>query len=261
MPAKIFDLSDRVIVVTGGYGYIGKQLCIGLLRGKATVVLTGRNEEKCIKVVNELHEMNENFSIYYEVMDVSSEEDIQKAASNIHEKYGKIYGLVNNAYYGAAGKLDTFNEEDWDRGIDGTINSVFRCTKLFLPHFTSKAVIINIASMYGLVSPQPMVYEDTGFDNPANYGAGKAAIIQFNRYCAVHLAKRGIRVNCISPGPFPNPQVLKEKKFIENLTKRIPLERMGNPEELQGIILFLASDASSYVTGQNINVDGGWTIW
>ena len=121
--------------------------------------------------------------------------------------------------------------------------------------------IINIASIYGTVSPDPEIYENSGFDNPPEYGAGKAAIIQFTRYIAVHNAKYGVRANSISPGPFPNQTVQKNKKFMNNLKRKIPMNRIGHPNELKGITIFLASNASSFLTGENIHVDGGWTAW
>jgi len=115
--------------------------------------------------------------------------------------------------------------------------------------------------MYGVVSPDPRIYGDSGYDNPPNYGAGKAAIIQFTRYAACHLAAKGIRVNAISPGPFPNPKVQENKWFISNLKNKVPLGRIGQPGDLKGAVVFLASEGSSYITGQNIVVDGGWTVW
>jgi gluconate 5-dehydrogenase len=122
-------------------------------------------------------------------------------------------------------------------------------------------VIINISSMYGIVSPDSRIYGDSGYNNPPDYGAGKAAIIQFTRYSACHLACDGIRVNTISPGPFPGAEVQQNKTFMSNLENRVPLGRIGRPDDLKGAVVFLASNASSYVTGQNIVVDGGWTVW
>ena len=122
-------------------------------------------------------------------------------------------------------------------------------------------VLINIASMYGIVSPDPGIYGDSGFDSPANYGAGKAAIIQFTRYLACHYGRFGVRANTVSPGAFPSPEVQKNSLFMEKLCSKNPLGRIGKPEELKGVVIFLASQASAYVTGQNIPVDGGWTAW
>jgi gluconate 5-dehydrogenase len=124
-----------------------------------------------------------------------------------------------------------------------------------------QGVIINISSMYGIVSPDPRIYGDSGYNNPPDYGAGKAGIIQFTKYAACHLAAKGIRVNAVSPGPFPGAEVQKNEAFITNLKNKVPLGRIGQPADLKGVVVFLASDASSYITGQNIIVDGGWTVW
>jgi len=121
--------------------------------------------------------------------------------------------------------------------------------------------IINISSIYGEVSPDPSIYEDSGYNSPPQYGSGKAAIIQFTRYAACHLAKKGIRVNSISPGSFLKPEVQKNQNFVNNLKKKIPLGRIGDPDELKGAVVFLASKSSSYITGENIHVDGGWIAW
>jgi gluconate 5-dehydrogenase len=116
--------------------------------------------------------------------------------------------------------------------------------------------------MYGSVSPQPEVYRDAPqFHNPPAYGAAKAALLQLTRYSACHLAAHGIRVNSVSPGPFPAPAVQANEAFVEELTARVPLGRIGQPGELVGAVVFLLSDAASYVTGANLPVDGGWTAW
>ena len=116
--------------------------------------------------------------------------------------------------------------------------------------------------MYGSVSPDPSIYGTSGANNPPHYGAAKAALIQFTRYAACHLASDRIRVNCISPGPFPAAKYLeRDPQFAERLSAKNPMGRVGDPMELQGPLLFLASDASSYVTGIDLAVDGGWTAW
>jgi gluconate 5-dehydrogenase len=121
-----------------------------------------------------------------------------------------------------------------------------------------------LSSFWGqlqLVSPDPSIYGDSGFDNPPNYGAGKAAIIQFTRFAACHLGKKGIRVNAIAPGPFPNEKVQQNTQFIENLKRKNPLGRIGYPDDIKGAVVFFASDASSFITGAVLPVDGGWTAW
>jgi len=122
--------------------------------------------------------------------------------------------------------------------------------------------IVNISSMYGMVAPDPVMYEGTPFPpNPPNYGAGKAALIQLTRYAAVQLAEDNVRVNSISPGSFPDESVQEEDNFVERLEKRVPLGRIGQPKEVGNAVAFLVSPASSYITGHNLVVDGGWTVW
>ena len=114
--------------------------------------------------------------------------------------------------------------------------------------------------MYGMLSPDPDIYNNR---KPSflDYALGKSAIIHYTKYAAVHLAKKNIRVNTISPGPFPNIETQKDKTFIKKLKKKVPLGRIGNPSEIAGSVVFLASDSASYITGHNLVVDGGWTIW
>jgi gluconate 5-dehydrogenase len=147
--------------------------------------------------------------------------------------------------------------------MDGTAGVTFRCTREVLPYFfeNRKGNIVNIASMYGMVSPDPGMYGDSGQNSPPTYGAGKAAVLQLTRYCAANLAEKNIRVNSITPGPFPDLNRSVEEGFLSRLKGKTMLKRTGSPEELTGALLLLASDASSYMTGSNIVVDGGWTAW
>ena len=147
--------------------------------------------------------------------------------------------------------------------MDGLVGSVYRCIREVIPFFEKKAggKIINISSMYGLVSPDFSIYKDhPQMLNPPHYGVGKAGVIHMTKYFANFLASKNIYVNAISPGPFPSLTVQENKLFIKELIKKVPLGRIGNPKDLIGPIVFLASKDSNYITGQNLVVDGGWTI-
>lgn len=258
----LFSLKGKTAIVTGGAGHLGTAFSEALAEAGANVVIASRNEEKCMELAETLRNEYDITAVGME-LDVSSVDSITKCWEDVYLKTGNIDILVNNATYGVSGSIETLSEDDWAKGIDGTINNVFRCTKAVIPYMKKQkqGAIINISSMYGNISPDPRIYGDSGFDSPPNYGAGKSAIVQFTKYCACHLADYGIRVNCISPGPFPNPDVQKKEWFIDNLNNKNPLGRIGQPTDLKGVAILLASDASSYITGQNIFVDGGWTVW
>ena len=262
MLGDLFSLKDRVSVVTGGAGYLGAAISESLAEYGSTVYIVSRNVSQKDIVLKRLKKRN-GTRIQHAAMDTSSTESIRECFENIVAKQNRIDVLVNNAYFGEGGSIETLSEEGWNKGIEGTINSVFRCTKEVVPFMKRSkcGAIINIASMYGTVSPNPGLYEGTSYGNTPNYGAGKAAVIQFTRYAACYLAKYGIRVNAISPGPFPNKKVQENEEFIKRLAEKTPLKRIGKPHELKGIIALLASDASSYITGANFPVDGGWTAW
>jgi len=258
----MFSLKDKVSVITGGSGHLGYVISEGLAEAGSDVFILGTSkrssEEAATKISKKTGSIVRGLTV-----DISSLKSIEQCFSKIIKISDKIDILINNASFSTDGNLERKLEQNWLKGIDGTINGVFRTTKTIIPLMKKhhQGSIINIASMYGTVSPDPLIYGNSGYDNPPEYGSGKAAIIQFTRYLAVHYAKEGIRVNAISPGPFPNKEVQKNKNFISNLRKKTPMHRIGHPHELKGTIVFLASDASSYITGQNINVDGGWTIW
>jgi len=258
----LFNLKNKVAIVTGGAGYLGMSMAEALVEAGADVYITSRNKEKGEKAVVKLRE-TVNGKIQSLVLDVLSIDSIKSSFQKIVEDSGKIDILVNNASYMNPSKFEYISEAEWKSGIDGTINGVFRCTNEVIPIMEKNGVgsIINIASMYGEVSPDPSIYGDSGLNSPPYYGAGKAAILQYTRHMACHLAKKNIRVNAISPGPFPKPEVQQDIEFINNLKNKTPLGRIGQPSELKGIIVFLASEASSFVTGDNIHIDGGWSVW
>ena len=152
------------------------------------------------------------------------------------------------------------SDENWEKGIDGSLHSVFKATREVIPYMKDNGgSIINYSSMYGLVAPDFRIYGETPQKQPGNYGAGKAAIAQFTRYSASALAEYNIRFNSATPGPFPNPENAMDPEFNKALSGKTMLGRFGKAHEMAGTILLLASDASTFMTGSNIVVDGGWT--
>jgi len=259
---ELFSLKGKVAIITGGAGHLGSAVSEGLAEAGADVVIASKNENRC-KTLAEKLSKKYNIHAIGMALDIRSMDIVKNCLKKINHEMGAIDILVNNASFGKPNTLESMTEQEWLVGIDGTIHGVFRCTQAVIPYMEAQrhGVIINISSMYGIVSPDPRIYGDSGYDNPSNYGAGKAAILQFTKYAACHLATKGIRVNAISPGPFPNPDVQKNQWFISNLRNKVPLRRIGEPGDLKGATIFLASEASSYITGQNILVDGGWTVW
>jgi NAD(P)-dependent dehydrogenase (short-subunit alcohol dehydrogenase family) len=254
----LFDLKNRVAVVTGGYGHLGKYFCLALAQQGACVFAAGRDEKK----FNRAFVHHKSPPIHFQNIDISCEESVKAAFEKIYKRKKRIDILVNNAFYIKGDVPLNISEEDWDYGIDGVLSSIFRCIKAAVPYMkkTKEASIVNIASMYGLVSPDFGIYDGLKKQlSPPHYGAAKAGVIQLTRYLAVYLAQYGIRVNCISPGAFPKRPV--DGNFVKRLGKKIPMGRTGKPEELKGAVQFLASGASSYMTGQNMIIDGGWTAW
>lgn len=258
----LFDLSNHVAIVTGGSGYLGTSISEGLAEAGANVFVTSRDIDKAEKTASIIRNKVQS-TVEGKSLDLGDQKSIKNCFAEIVEKEGHIDILINNASTLPTGNLYDISNEEWVAGIEGTINGVFRCTKEIIPILekSQNPSIINISSIYGEVSPDPSIYEDSGYNNPPQYGSGKAAIIQFTRYAACHLAKKGIRVNSISPGSFLKPEVQKNQNFVNNLKKKIPLGRIGDPDELKGAVVFLASKSSSYITGENIHVDGGWTAW
>lgn len=255
---SIFDLTEKVALVTGGYGHLGSAMCRGLAQAGATVYVLGRSEDTFLQSFG-TNELDVKFS----ECDIASTKSIQNSFASIFKTHKRIDILVNNAVYLKERDPLAIGDEEWAWSIDGVLNSVYRCIREVVPYFmeNKSGKIINISSMYGVVSPEFSLYDKSpDFLNPPHYGAAKAGVIQLTKYYAQFLGEKGIQVNAISPGPFPSTPVQKDAAFVERLKKRTALKRVGKPEDLIGATVFLSSTASDYITGQNLIVDGGWTI-
>lgn len=256
--SELFSLKNKVILITGGYGHLGHSISEGLAEHGGTVIVLGRNEEKFKTAFSSSKAIN----IHFQSFDISSTSSIQKGFKAIAKQFGKIDALINNAFYVRSNQPETLSDEDWNYSIDGSLNSVYRCIREVLPYLKENGGgrIINVASMYGVVAPDFGVYDAfPNFLNPPHYGAAKAGVVQLTKYFASYLAPHNILVNSVAPGAFPSQNVQKHEGFIEALNQKNPMKRIGQPEELKGVFVFLCSNASTYMTGQNLSVDGGWT--
>ena len=257
-------LKGKVAIVTGSTSGIGVGIAKAFAAEGAKVVICGRREAKGQAVVDSIVAAGGEAS--YHFMDITKVESIDELLKDTAEKYGKIDILVNCAAYGAGygkgSQLEYMDDATWQKGIDGALGSVFRGTREVVPYMKEHGgSIVNYCSMYGLVSPDLRIYGDNPQKQPPNYGAAKAGVQQLTRYAAGALAEYGIRVNCVTPGPFPNPANQGDLAFNAKLAAKTMLGRFGKSYEMAGAVLLLASDAGSFMTGTNIVVDGGWTAW
>jgi NAD(P)-dependent dehydrogenase (short-subunit alcohol dehydrogenase family) len=255
----LFSLNDRVALVTGGAGHLGRAICRGLAEAGARVLINGRNREKADDFAAILR--REGHAAEALAFDVTDHEGVARCFGELPQ----LDILVNNAALGQTGTIATTSASAFGPVAASAAEAAYALTKAALPLMRSRGAgsVINIASMYGMVSPDPRIYGHSGYDNPPQYGVAKAGLIQLTRYLACHLAPDRIRVNAVSPGPFPPVERLEREQpqFLRMLQEKVPMQRVGRPEELSGAVVFLASDASSYITGANIPVDGGWTAW
>jgi NAD(P)-dependent dehydrogenase (short-subunit alcohol dehydrogenase family) len=266
-PLAVFRLDGRVAFLSGASGHLGRPMAKALGSAGAHVILNGRTQETLEAFAAELKSGGLSASVA--CFDVTDESAVRRQIGLIGEQYGRLDVLVNNASAGRPGTIESATAADFEQLYRVNVIAAFQLLQAAIPLLKeagsrreSSASVINIASMYGSVSPDPSIYGASGANSPPYYGPAKAGLIQLTRYAACHLATQAIRVNCISPGPFPSAKFLeRDAGFQDRLKARNPMHRTGEPAELHGPLLFLASDASSYVTGINLAVDGGWTAW
>lgn len=248
--SNLFDVSSKTALVTGATGYLGQIICKVLKDNGAYVIGMGRRE-----TCGNVHE--------YISVDFQDENKVAELVNY------KIDILVNNAHdmslaagFNVSGdQIKNRVWDEWERHITTAIRIPTLLTSIVAPNMKANGgSIINICTMYAQVAPSPLLYEDTPYMNPPGYGASKAALLEFTRYVAAFWGKHNIRCNAILPGPFPKSIVGMKPEFLQRLKDRTCLGRVGKAEELAGVVLFLASDASSYITGHALNVDAGWTV-
>ncbi len=263
-----FRLDGRTAVVTGGLGRLGPVWARVLSRAGARVAAV---DLPSLPVPDALADLRRDGSVEVFEADVTSREDVDRMAVAVRDRFGEVDVLVNNAGIDAppGSTAETFTIADHDAGVflrtlEVNVVGAFVCSQVFGSRMArrGRGAIVNIGSLYASVSPDARFYDhlptDPPFLKPPGYGASKAALVNLTRYLATHWGPAGVRVNALSPGGVEGGQ---DPAFKGKFTARVPLGRMCAPEDLEGPLLFLASDASAYVTGVDLLVDGGFTAW
>jgi short-chain dehydrogenase/reductase SDR len=241
-------LENKVIIITGGSGLIGREI-VKDITFKGGVAI---NADVCVETDLEQGKL---------FVDISDEESIQNGVNLVFQRWGRIDGLVNCAYprtkdWGAF--FEDISLESWRKNVDLQLNSYFVFCQRVLKVMVEQGYgsIVNIASIYGVVGNDFTLYEEYGGTSPAAYSAIKGGIINFTRYLASYYGRKRIRVNCVSPGGIFDNQ---PTSFVSRYEAKVPMGRMGNPDDIAPAVSFMLSDEAKYITGQNLIVDGGWT--
>jgi len=257
---QLFDLTGKAALVTGATGYLGGSIARALAEAGASVVVSSREQARAEKVAASLPIPSQ--SAHYAInLDHMDKESIDRGFDQAIERTGGLDILVNNGQCTFTNDWTDVTAEQFTLQL-ANATGYFLLARRLRNHAVQRgasASIILLGSMYGIVGSYPDAYAGICDASPVAYHTLKGGIIQLTRHLAVYWASDGIRVNCLSPGPFPAPKVSEELK--RRLCDRSPQKRMGHPHELKGAIVFLASAASSYMTGQNLVIDGGWTAW
>ena len=251
----LFGLEGKTVLVTGACGQLGGIICQGFLDAESVVIAVDLNLDQ----KNVIQDDN----ISYRSLDIASKHSVRLFLDELYKKCNSIDVLINNAGVSTFEPFENRTEESFDWVSDVNLKGTFLCIQEYFKHQKNNKYgnVINIASIYGLISPDPSIYHEGDRKNSEVYGATKAGIIQMTKYFAVHLAEKNIRVNAVSPGGIFNVENPQSAYFVDEYSKRNPMNRMANTEEILGAVLYLASDASSYVTGHNLVVDGGMSCW
>lgn len=256
-----FQLKNKIAMVTGGAGLIGTAICRALSEAGAKVYIGEIDREKGKRLSRRIN--SAGFSAHFIELDITSEDSIKSAVSKIIQGDGRIDIWINNAYPRTSDwgkKFEDITSEYLRKNVDMHMNGYFICCQKVLKEMEKQrsGVLLNIGSHYGVLAPNFSIYEGTQMTVTAPYSLIKGGIVNFSRYLATYYAPYNIRINALCPGGVFNNQ---DPKFVEKYKKLTPLRRMANPEDIAGPVLFLCSDASAYITGQVVMVDGGWSAW
>ena len=272
MSASPFDVTDRVIIITGGLGQLGRQYTLSFLDHGARVVVLDI-DVSAQKVEERFGERAEADNVMFVEADITRRASLEAALEQIVAKWGPPYGLINNAALDSPpnspaeenGPFETYPEGSWDKVMEVNAKGVFLCCQVFGGAMAEagRGAIVNVCSTYGVGSPNQTIYEyrrNKGeiFYKPVAYSASKSSLLNLTRYLATYWAGKGVRVNTATLAGVFNHQ---DPEFLDAYCKHVPMGRMANEDEYNGMMVFLMSDASAYMTGSNMVVDGGWTAW
>lgn len=270
--ADLFNIRDRIVIITGGLGQLGRQFCFTLLEMGAKVGIfdISVKKEKMLSIVGQYYN---HPNLNFQEVDVTKKKSLESAVENIIDKWGFPHGLINNAALDSPpnapaeenGPFETYPEQSWDQVMEVNTKGVFLSCQVIGGEMAKagRGSIINICSTYGLVSPDQRIYEyrekqGNPFYKPVAYSVSKSSLLNLTRYLATYWAPKNIRVNTLTFGGVFNHQ---DDEFLSGYCSRVPLGRMAREDEYNGAVVFLMSDASSYMTGSNLVIDGGWTAW
>jgi NAD(P)-dependent dehydrogenase (short-subunit alcohol dehydrogenase family) len=273
LQGNLFDIEKRVVVLTGGLGQLGRQFSLSLLERGARVAVfdLGVGEEQLTERLRLGVARKDDLLLIG--VDVTRRESIEAGLAQVKAKWGAPHALINAAALDSPpdapanenGPFENYPESSWDRVIDVNLKGVFLCCQVAGGEMAraGRGSIINIGSIYGLVSPDQRVYEyrrgsGTSFFKPIAYSASKSGLLNLTRYLATYWARQGVRVNMLTLGGVFNNQ---DPEFLQEYCARVPMGRMASEDEYNGAVIFLISDASLYMTGSNLVMDGGWTAW
>jgi NAD(P)-dependent dehydrogenase (short-subunit alcohol dehydrogenase family) len=252
----MFSLKGKTSMVCGGAGLIGREIVKGLRDFGATVYIADTNKDKAVDLIDDS-------TVRYVALDMTSAESVIAAIKTMISTSGRIDIMVNSAYPRTADwglKLEKIPFDSWKANVDSQLGGYFLCCQAVAEQMKKQGggSIVNLGSIYGVAAPDFSIYEGTEMTMPAAYAAVKGGGMALTNYLATYYAKHKVRANTVSPGGIFDNQ---PPAFVEKYSAKTPLGRMGSADEIVGAVIFLASDASSYVTGQNLLVDGGWTAW
>jgi len=268
MVEDIFDLKKKNVIITGGLGLLGLNFTKALLSRGAVVCVIDILEETMARNIFEKEITAEDLKrVFYFCCDITNKDQLCVIRDAITKKIKNIDVLINNAALNpkvensqlssSKNLFEDLELSSWDKELSVNLTGTMLCCQVFGSIMKSGSSIINVASIYGVVGPDQSIYADN-FVKPIAYSASKGGVIALTKYLSTYWGKKNIRVNCMVLGGVENNQ---DKKFIVRYSTRVPLGRLAQPEEYNGILIYLASDAASYSTGSIYVVDGGWTAW